>query len=84
MIALSREANALGVGMGMPYFQNRAFLRQHNVAVFSSNYELYADVSNRVMWTIQGMVPDLEVYSIERCANLTGLLDDLEVLGREV
>ena len=73
VIARSREAKALGIGMGVPYFQNRAFLRQHNVAVFSSNYELYADVSNRVMRTIQGMVPDLEVYLIDDCwADLMG------------
>ncbi|GAC1037419.1 hypothetical protein thsps117_21760 [Pseudomonas sp. No.117] len=49
----------------MPYFQKRAFLRQHDAAVFSSNHELYADVSNWVMRTIQGMVPDLEVYSTD-------------------
>ncbi|NMZ43494.1 Y-family DNA polymerase [Pseudomonas oryzihabitans] len=85
VIARSREAKALGIGMGVPYFQNRAFLRQHNVAVFSSNYELYADVSNRVMRTIQGMVPDLEVYSIDECwADLTGMPGDLEALGREI
>lgn len=48
---------------------------EHNVAFFSSNDELYADVSNRVMRTIQGMVPDLEAYSIEDCwADLIGML----------
>jgi nucleotidyltransferase/DNA polymerase involved in DNA repair len=40
---------------------------EQNGAFLSSNFELYADVSNRVMRTIQGMVPDVEAYSIDEC-----------------
>ncbi|WP_410003732.1 hypothetical protein [Pseudomonas oryzihabitans] len=48
---------------------------EHNGVFLSFNFELYADVSNRVMRTIQGMVPDVEAYSIDKCwADLIGML----------
>lgn len=49
--------------MGAPYFAVRRFLDQHGVVAFSSNYALYADVSNRVMRTISTLVANIEVYS---------------------
>ena len=51
--------------MGVPYFQIKDFLQQHRVAVFSSNYALYADMSARVMNTLEQLCPDVEVYSID-------------------
>lgn len=54
------------VKMGQPYFQVKDLLRRHGVVAFSSNYALYGDMSQRVMTVIEGMVPALEVYSIDK------------------
>lgn len=65
IIARSNEAKALGIAMGAPYFQNRALIERHGVKVFSSNYALYGDLSNRVMSILQQLEPEVEVYSID-------------------
>lgn len=52
--------------MGEPYFKIQHTLKKHGVLAFSSNYALYGDMSQRVMTTIEGMVPALEVYSIDK------------------
>lgn len=65
VIARSAEAKALGVPMGAPEFKVRDMLRAHDVAVFSSNYALYGDLSQRVMRTLATVVPRVEVYSID-------------------
>ncbi len=57
VIARSNEAKALGIGMGEPYFQIKALVKQHGIHVFSSNYTLYGDLSNRVMMTIEAAWP---------------------------
>jgi DNA polymerase V len=62
VIALSNEAKALGLVMGSPYFQVKELCQRHGVVAFSSNYELYADMSARVMETLRDLVPDVEVY----------------------
>ena len=64
-ISRSEEAKAIGIEMGTNAFEIEEVLRAHNVAVFSSNYTLYGDMSERVMKTMQGMVPRLEIYSID-------------------
>ncbi|MNF60460.1 DNA polymerase IV [compost metagenome] len=85
VIARSAEAKALGIKMGEPYFQIRQKLRQHGILAFSSNYALYGDMSQRVMTILEGMVPVLEVYSIDEAfADLTGMPGSLERLGREM
>nr|WP_272922481.1 RulB protein [Pseudomonas aeruginosa] len=66
IIARSREAKALGLKMGDPYFKVKRFLDQRGVTAFSSNYALYADVSNRVMRTISTLVASIEVYSVDK------------------
>ncbi|WP_256580199.1 Y-family DNA polymerase [Pseudomonas asiatica] len=66
IIARSREAKELGLKMGDPYFKVKRFLDQAGVTAFSSNYALYADVSNRVMRTISTMVANIEVYSVDK------------------
>lgn len=72
-VARSPEAKELGIKMGAPLFQIQDVIRNHGVKVFSSNYALYADISNRVMTTIEAMVPRLEVYSIDEAFDdLTG------------
>jgi DNA polymerase V len=65
VVARSNEAKALGIGMGVPEFQIRQLLRAHHVHVFSSNYTLYGDMSQRVMETLEQFCPDLEIYSID-------------------
>ncbi|OQW65481.1 MAG: SOS mutagenesis and repair protein UmuC [Nitrospira sp. ST-bin5] len=65
VVARSNEAKALGIAMGVPEFQIRPLLRAHQVQVFSSNYTLYGDMSQRVMETLEQFCPDLEIYSID-------------------
>ena len=65
IIARSEEAKALGIKMGTPVFKCRDLLRRHKVAVFSSNYPLYGDMSSRVMMTLAALAPDIELYSID-------------------
>jgi DNA polymerase V len=65
IVARSNEAKALGIGMGSPYFKFEPLIRRHRVAVFSSNYALYGDISQRVMDTLMQIEPEVEVYSID-------------------
>ncbi len=65
IIARSNEAKSLGIGMGEPYFKRKQFLRQHRVQIFSSNYALYGDLSQRVMTILQQEEPEVEIYSID-------------------
>ncbi|MBT4990078.1 MAG: Y-family DNA polymerase [Rickettsiales bacterium] len=65
IVARSNEAKALGIPMGAPYHQNKALIQKNNVAVFSSNYQFYGDMSQRVMASLKMMVPNMEVYSID-------------------
>ena len=65
IISRSYEAKALGFAMGAPEFKIRQELRDKKVHVFSSNYALYGDLSNRVMKILEGFTPNLEVYSID-------------------
>lgn len=65
IVSRSREAKALGIPLGQPAFKLRHVLERHNVAVFSSNYTLYGDLSHRVMMTLESLVPDVETYSID-------------------
>lgn len=74
VIARSQEAKDLGVPMGAPEFKCRALFKRHGVAVFSSNYALYGDMSARVMAVAGGISPRMEVYSIDEAfLDLTGL-----------
>ena len=72
-VARSNEAKALGVPMGAPWFKLKDLARQHGIIGLSSNYALYADMSNRVMSILREYSPDQEVYSIdESFLDLTG------------
>jgi DNA polymerase V len=73
IIARSDEAKALGFAMGDPYHLNKEQLTRHDVAVFSSNYALYGDMSRRVMETLATFTPEVEIYSIDEAfLNLAG------------
>ncbi len=67
VIARSNEAKALGVGMGAPMFKIRKLVEEHDIAVCSSNYALYGDISERVMSVLGSSAPAYEVYSIDEC-----------------
>lgn len=64
-VARSNEVKALGVGMGAPWFKFKDLAKQHGIVAYSSNYALYADMSNRVMSILRHYSPDQEVYSID-------------------
>lgn len=84
IVARSREAKALGFKMGTPFFQAQADLRRLGVQVFSSNYALYANISNRVMTILEQLAPAAEIYSIDEAfLNLTGV-PALEQYGQQV
>ncbi|HUR66345.1 MAG TPA: Y-family DNA polymerase [Chitinophagaceae bacterium] len=67
IISRTDEAKRLGVGMAAPFYQNREVIEKNQVAVFSSNYNLYGDLSMRVMDTLRYLVGEhrVEVYSVD-------------------
>jgi DNA polymerase V len=65
VIARSNEAKAFGIPMGAVAFQYRKQFEEHNIHVFSSNYALYGDMSQRVMNILGQFTPEVEVYSID-------------------
>jgi DNA polymerase V len=74
IVARSQEVKDLGVKMGVPLFQIQQLVNQHQIQLFSSNYSLYADMSARVMATLEEFAPSLEVYSIDEAfLDLTGI-----------
>lgn len=64
-IARSNEAKALGIPMGAPAFEYEELFQKHKVHVFSANFALYGDMSNRVMTILEDYSPDIEIYSID-------------------
>lgn len=84
VIARSNEAKALGIKMSVPAYQIKNLVSSHEVAVFSSNYTLYGDMSGRVMSILAGLAPELEVYSIDEAfINLDGI-QDIQLLGTKI
>ena len=85
VIAQSREAKVLGIKMAGPWFEVEARAREIGVVEFSSNYELYANLSNRFMATLRQFSPRQEVYSIDECfLDFTGIKRDLVAYGQEI
>jgi DNA polymerase V len=80
IISRSDEAQALGVGMAVPYFEARHLIEKHGITVFSSNYHLYGDLSHRVMETLRMLAGDkskVEVYSVDEAfMDLDGIPED--------
>ncbi|QMI07181.1 translesion error-prone DNA polymerase V subunit UmuC [Citrobacter sp. RHB25-C09] len=86
VIARSAEAKPF-VNMGDPWFKQKEQLRRHGVTCFSSNYELYADMSHRVMTILEELTPRVEIYSIDEAfCDLTGVRHcrDLTEFGKEI
>lgn len=86
VIARSNETKALGIKMGDPFFRIAHLVRKENIAVFSSNYALYADISNRIRATLREFSDNIEVYSIDEA--FIDLRDcretDLAAFAREI
>ena len=84
-ISRSNEAKELGIKMGVPWFKCQELARQYQIQGLSSNYALYADMSNRVMNILRDFSPNQEVYSIDECfLDLTGFNKDLKEYGQEM
>ena len=66
IIARSNEAKSLGIKMGEPVFKARKIIEDNNVNVFSTNFALYGDMSNRVMSMLADVAPEIEIYSIDQ------------------
>ncbi len=84
VIARSAEAKALGIDMGGPYFKIKDILTRNNVAIFSSNYPLYGDMSQRVMETLAQYSPDMEIYSIDEAFLSLKGFSNLPALARNI
>lgn len=89
VVSRSKEAKAVGVPMGAPWHQLKDLARQHRVVALSSNYELYADMSNRVVAVLRDFSPDVEVYSIDESflglGSMQGLCKgDLAAYGAQI
>lgn len=86
IISRSEEARALGIPMAAPEFKIRIQLKQHNVKVFSSNYSLYGDLSQRVMGIMRTFTPNVEEYSIDEAfLDLNGItITDYHAHGQQM
>ena len=65
VISRSNEAKALGIKMGVPLFEIKDLVLREKVFVYSSNYTLYGDLSDRMMKVISSIIPEIETYSID-------------------
>lgn len=87
IVARSKEVKALGIKMGVPVYQAREQIRQHQITCFSSNYALYADMSQRVMSLLETEAPEIEIYSIDEAfLELTGIetVEGLLAFGKRI
>lgn len=86
VIARSNEAKEVGIPMGAPAFEYDKLFKEHQVQVFSANFALYGDMSNRVMNILSDYSPDIEIYSIDEAfLNLKGFeLFKLQSYGEEM
>ena len=76
-VSRTNELKALGVAMGAPYYQVKDICDKHKVAVFSANFSLYTNISDRVMNTLFNFTPNLEVYSVDEAfLDLSGFDED--------
>lgn len=86
VISRSNEAKSIGVLMGAIAFKFKDMFKENNIHVFSSNYALYGDMSNRVMTILSNYTPEIEIYSIDEAfLKLDGFhLFDIEKYGKEI
>ena len=84
IVARSNEVKKLGIKMGAPFHEFKEVIERNNVNVFSSNYELYGDMSRRVMDVLMSFSPNIEIYSIDEAfLEINDLvIDDYNEFGR--
>lgn len=80
VVARSEESKKLGIKMGVPFYQIRDMVDKNNVAVFSSNYNLYGDMSRRVMSLLSSFFPKINIYSIDEAFIDLSEMKDIEYL----
>ena len=81
VISRSTEAKKIGIKMGEPYFKVKELVKRNNVYIFSSNYELYGDISRRVMKTLRSFSEKIEIYSIDEAFVDLSHIGEKEVEG---
>jgi DNA polymerase V len=85
VVALSNEVKEMGLPFGAPFFKVRELVRRHGIAVFSSNYSLYGDMSRRVMDCLARFAPEMEIYSIDEAfLSMRGMTGDPLEYGRRI
>jgi len=70
--------------MGEPVFKINKFMKENNVRVFSSNFELYGEISNRVMKSLSKFSDDLEIYSIDEAFMSIKYSSDYSIIAKEI
>ena len=84
-VSRTKELKALGVAMGAPYFKVKSICDKNNVAIFSSNFALYTNISDRVMNVLARFAPVIEIYSVDEAfLDLSGLQVDFLEYAREI
>src|SRR4051794_20729830 len=84
-IARSNEAKDLGIRMAQPWFEVRHLERQAGLIALSANFELYGDMSSRMMTLAAEYAPRQEIYSIDECfLDFEGVPGDLVAIGRDL
>src|SRR6185295_15383710 len=84
-IARSNEAKDLGITMAQPWFQIRHLERAAGLVALSANFELYGDMSSRMMTVVARYAPRQETYSIDECfLDFEGVRGNLVAIGREL
>ncbi|MEY4598155.1 MAG: hypothetical protein RLZZ445_952 [Pseudomonadota bacterium] len=85
VVSRSNEAKALGIRMGVPFFEIRSFIKSHGLIWLSSNYALYGDMSARMMALLGEFAPRQEIYSIDECfLDFTGTPGKVRDHGRSI
>ena len=86
IIARSNEVKALGIPMGAPAFEYEELIKKHNIQIFSANFALYGDMSQRVMSILGEYTPEMEIYSIDEAfLKLKGFENyNLQTYGEEI
>lgn len=85
VISRSNEVKALGVRMGAPLFECERVLEKNNAEIYSSNYELYGDMSERAMTLYENFTPEVEIYSVDEAfLGLNETKKGFDYVGREI
>lgn len=85
VISRSNEVKALGVRMGAPLFECERILERNNARIYSSNYELYGDMSERAMTLYETFSPEVEIYSVDEVfLGLNETRKSFDYVGREI